>query len=95
MRDVSPILHAGTQCGDRTNQVALRYGSGVKHAEMIRQHNPLHSEPARNAKAPQCGAFSLGKMAEAQRFELWGLLHPAVFKTAALNHSATLPFGGA
>lgn len=23
---------------------------------MIRQHNPLHSEPARNAKAPQCGA---------------------------------------
>lgn len=35
------------------------------------------------------------EMAEAQRFELWGLLHPAVFKTAALNHSATLPFGGA
>lgn len=30
-------------------------------------------------------------MAEAQRFELWGLLHPAVFKTAALNHSATPP----
>jgi hypothetical protein len=30
-------------------------------------------------------------MAEAQRFELWDLLQSAVFKTAALNHSATLP----
>lgn len=26
------------------------------------------------------------------RFELTELLHSAVFKTAALNHSATLPF---
>ena len=30
-------------------------------------------------------------LAEGQRFELWGLLHPAVFKTAALNHSANPP----
>lgn len=31
------------------------------------------------------------KMAEAQRFELWDPCESAVFKTAALNHSATLP----
>ncbi len=31
-------------------------------------------------------------MAEAVRFELTGLLHPLVFKTSALNHSATLPY---
>ena len=31
-------------------------------------------------------------MAEEVRFELTELLHSAVFKTAALNHSATLPF---
>ena len=30
-------------------------------------------------------------MAEEVRFELTELLHSAVFKTAALNHSATLP----
>lgn len=30
-------------------------------------------------------------MAEAQRFELWDLLQSAVFKTAALNHSAISP----
>ena len=31
-------------------------------------------------------------LAEAVRFELTGLLHPTVFKTVALNHSATLPY---
>ncbi len=30
-------------------------------------------------------------MAEEVRFELTELLHSAVFKTAALNHSATFP----
>ena len=34
---------------------------------------------------------SRSKLAEEVRFELTGLLHPTVFKTAALNHSATLP----
>ncbi len=33
-------------------------------------------------------------MAEEVRFELTELLHSAVFKTAALNHSATLPCRG-
>ncbi len=31
-------------------------------------------------------------MAEKVRFELTELLHSAVFKTAALNHSATSPY---
>ena len=30
-------------------------------------------------------------LAEAVRFELTDLLQPAVFKTAAIDHSATLP----
>ena len=33
-------------------------------------------------------------MADAVGFEPTRLLHPTVFKTAALNHSAIHPFGG-
>ena len=33
-------------------------------------------------------------LAGAERFELPGLLHPAVFKTAAINHSAKHPVIG-
>ncbi len=45
----------------------------------------------RNEKALTNQGFNEQKMAEAQRFELWDLLQSAVFKTAALNHSATPP----
>lgn len=46
---------------------------------------------ARNDKALKNQGFVVQNLAEAQRFELWDLLQSAVFKTAALNHSATPP----
>lgn len=48
----------------------------------------LKSDPADSKKRHKNGA---SKVAEAQRFELWDPCESAVFKTAALNHSATLP----
>ena len=48
----------------------------------------LKFDPADSKKPRKDGA---SKVAEAQRFELWDPCESAVFKTAALNHSATLP----
>jgi hypothetical protein len=45
----------------------------------------------RNEKAPNNQGFDVSNMAEAMGFELMDLLQSAVFKTAALNHSATPP----
>ncbi len=50
--------------------------------EALKNH---HSD----SKKPRTNGAS--KVAEAQRFELWDPCESAVFKTAALNHSATLP----
>jgi len=36
----------------------------------------------------------MGILAEAVRFELTGPFEPPVFKTGAIDHSATLPAGG-
>ncbi len=36
----------------------------------------------------------MGHLAEAVRFELTGPFEPPVFKTGAIDHSATLPAGG-
>ncbi len=46
----------------------------------------------RNEKAPNNRGFSVTNMAEAMGFELMDLLQSTVFKTVALNHSATPPF---
>ncbi len=45
----------------------------------------------RNDKAPFLGLCVI-KMAEAMGFELMDLLQSTVFKTVALNHSATPPY---
>ena len=50
-----------------------------------------HSNP-RNEKALNNQGFVVHKMAEAMGFELMDLLQSTVFKTVALNHSATPPF---
>lgn len=51
----------------------------------------MGEQKAQNAKRPR-NTGPLGvKMAEAMGFELMDLLQSAVFKTAALNHSATPP----
>lgn len=47
---------------------------------------------SRNEKAPNNRGFSVTNMAEAMGFELMDLLQSTVFKTVALNHSATPPF---
>lgn len=47
---------------------------------------------ARNDKALKNQGFVVHKMAEAMGFELMDLLQSTVFKTVALNHSATPPF---
>ena len=47
----------------------------------------------RNEKSPVRGLF-IGVLAEAVRFELTGPFEPPVFKTGAIDHSATLPAGG-
>ena len=47
---------------------------------------------ARNDKALNNQGFVVHKMAEAMGFELMDLLQSTVFKTVALNHSATPPF---
>ena len=47
----------------------------------------------RNEKSPVRGLF-IGCLAEAVRFELTGPFEPPVFKTGAIDHSATLPAGG-
>ena len=41
-------------------------------------------------KAPE-GAIDAGVLAEAVRFELTDPFEPPVFKTGAIDHSATLP----
>ena len=46
----------------------------------------------RNDKALKNQGFVVHKMAEAMGFELMDLLQSTVFKTVALNHSATPPF---
>ncbi len=46
----------------------------------------------RNDKALSNQGFVVHKMAEAMGFELMDLLQSTVFKTVALNHSATPPF---
>ena len=45
----------------------------------------------RNDKALNNQGFVVHKMAEAMGFELMDLLQSTVFKTVALNHSATPP----
>ncbi len=50
------------------------------------------SSNPRNEKAPNNRGFSVTNMAEAMGFELMDLLQSTVFKTVALNHSATPPF---
>ena len=47
---------------------------------------------ARNDKALNNQGFVVSNMAEAMGFELMDLLQSTVFKTVALNHSATPPF---
>lgn len=47
---------------------------------------------ARNDKALKNQGFVGTNMAEAMGFELMDLLQSTVFKTVALNHSATPPF---
>ena len=47
----------------------------------------------RNEKSPVRGLF-IGCLAEAVRFELTGPFEPPVFKTGAIDHSATLPAAG-
>ncbi len=47
---------------------------------------------ARNDKALNNQGFVVTDMAEAMGFELMDLLQSTVFKTVALNHSATPPF---
>ena len=46
----------------------------------------------RNQKSPVRGLF-VGCLAEAVRFELTDLFKSPVFKTGAIDHSATLPWG--
>ncbi len=43
-------------------------------------------------QSPEYQGFVVHKMAEAMGFELMDLLQSTVFKTVALNHSATPPF---
>ena len=45
----------------------------------------------RNEKRPESGVF-IGHLAEAVRFELTNGFPLPVFKTGAIDHSATLPF---
>ncbi len=52
----------------------------------------LISSTPRNDKALNNQGFVVHKMAEAMGFELMDLLQSTVFKTVALNHSATPPF---
>ena len=47
----------------------------------------------RNRKSPVRGLF-IRYLAEAVRFELTGPFEPPVFKTGAIDHSATLPAVG-
>ncbi len=49
-------------------------------------------ESARNKKCAGRRIFN-GSLAEAVRFELTDLFRSPVFKTGAIDHSATLPWG--
>lgn len=49
-------------------------------------------EGSRNEKALNNQGFDVKNMAEAMGFELMDLLQSTVFKTVALNHSATPPY---
>ena len=54
--------------------------------------NAVEISNPRNDKALNNQGFVVHKMAEAMGFELMDLLQSTVFKTVALNHSATPPF---
>ena len=56
-----------------------------------RSGRPQCTNP-RNEKALTNQGSNVFKMAEAMGFELMDLLQSTVFKTVALNHSATPPF---
>ena len=56
-----------------------------------RQERHEQNPNARNDKALNNQGFVVSNMAEAMGFELMDLLQSTVFKTVALNHSATPP----
>jgi hypothetical protein len=70
-------------------RLIARFRSDVPGAPAQRGR-PANPNPG-NDKALNNQGFAVQNMAEAQRFELRDLLQSAVFKTAALNHSATPP----
>ena len=70
-----------------TWQQLRRLGAVVKTA-----HTDVCFLNFRNDKAPNNQGFVGTNMAEAMGFELMDLLQSTVFKTVALNHSATPPF---
>lgn len=73
---------AGLCTAAKTNQ----NGSNFRVGEQMGEQKP------QKAKRPhKMGPFSTN-MAEAMGFELMDLLQSTVFKTVALNHSATPPF---
>jgi hypothetical protein len=52
---------------------------------------PCDREAVLHQKTALSGQFLYYQMAEGQRFELWVPCGTAVFKTAAINHSAIPP----
>ena len=62
-----------------------------KMRKRCRKGRPKNAS-SRNDEAPNNQGFVVLKMAEAMGFELMDLLQSTVFKTVALNHSATPPF---
>src|SRR5450830_265641 len=67
----------------------LKAGRAKSHKRRVWEQ--MGEQKPQKAKRPRNTGPSATNMAEAQRFELWDLLQSAVFKTAALNHSATPP----
>ena len=67
-------------------------GQGFKKMRKRSIERGANFPNARNDKALNNQGFVGTNMAEAMGFELMDLLQSTVFKTVALNHSATPPF---
>ncbi len=57
----------------------------------MRALRPLNSANQKRARNSEFGPVFPNDLAEAVRFELTGPCEPPVFKTGAIDHSATLP----
>lgn len=80
-----------THMGDWSGRQDAGSGTKVESFVTARKISAEFPNP-RNEKALTNQGSNVFKMAEAMGFELMDLLQSTVFKTVALNHSATPPF---